>query len=248
MQALAGAAIAILIGASILVAVRLLLLYTRTRGTPEMLLGTMLLLSVGVGYPASIAATRPDFAWAALFQGIGYVSVSTGFTLLFVFTARVFRPEATWARVLAGVGSLALLGKAVHGCIQLTHNGVADMTRLPVLDIVLQTVPVAVAYLWTACESLHYYGVMRRRVSIGLADVAVADRFLLWAMMGLACASGVLLNTGAVIARMDTFHDARILIASSVTGLMQTVFLVLAFVPPRAYVSWVRSRSAAPAV
>ena len=247
MHALAGIAIAVLVGTSILVAVRLLLLHRRTGGWPELMLGAMLLLSVGVGYPMSIAATRAGHDWAATFQGIAFVGVACGFSLLFVFTWRVFRPEARWARVLAGVGVIALLGKALHGCLQVYQSGAIDMMEMPVGEILLQTGPVIVAYLWTAFESLHYYGVMRRRVSIGLADVAVTDRFLLWGLMGLTSASGVLLNTWAVVVHVDTFHSVGVPIASSITGLLQTVFLVLAFVPPHAYVAWVRSRAGAPA-
>ena len=58
MRALAAAAIGILVGASILVAARLIALHRRTGAAPELLLGAMLLLSVGVGYPLMIAADR----------------------------------------------------------------------------------------------------------------------------------------------------------------------------------------------
>jgi len=58
MQVLAGISIALLIGASIGVAVRLLRLHRRTGALPELLLGAMLLLSVGLGYTLRIAGTR----------------------------------------------------------------------------------------------------------------------------------------------------------------------------------------------
>lgn len=247
MQVLAAVAICVLIGASILVAVRLLLLHRRTGAWPEFLLGSMLLLSVGVGYPLSIAGVRGSQEWAGTCLALSFVAVSSGFSLLFVFTWRVFRPQATWARVLVAAGAITLLGKALHGCIQVHDRGVIDMVDLPVHQILLQTGPVVVAYLWTAFESLRYYGVMRRRVSLGLADVAVTDRFLLWGLMGLTSAFGVTLNTCAVLLHVDTFHSSWILLASGICGLFQTLFLVLAFVPPQSYVSWVRTRTAASA-
>jgi hypothetical protein len=56
MQAVAGLAISTLIIASLVVSVRLMVLHRRTGELPELLLGLMLFLSVGMGYPLMIAA------------------------------------------------------------------------------------------------------------------------------------------------------------------------------------------------
>lgn len=246
MQALAAAAIALLIGASVLVAVRLLLLHRRTGGWPELLLGGMLLLSVGVGYPLRIAV-RASEEWSWAFLAASYVAIAVGFSLLFVFTWLVFRPQAAWARVLAAAGVITVLGKALHGCIQVNAHGAIDVMEEPLGGILLQTGPIIVAYTWTALESLRYYAAMRRRVRLGLADVAVCDRFLLWGLMALAATSGVVLNTAAAALRVDTLGSPWVLLLSTCTGLGQAVFLVLAFLPPRSYLSWVRARAAASA-
>lgn len=247
MQSLAAGAIGVLIGASVLVSVRLLVLHRRTGAWPELLLGGMLLLSVGVGYPLHIAAQRLAETWSDPFLAVADIAVAVGFSLLFLFTRRVFRPQATWARVLAAAGVMTLLGKALHRCVQVYGPGAIHVMDLPPADTLVQTGPVIVAYVWTASESLRYYGAMRRRARLGLADVAVTDRFLLWGVMGLSATSGVVLNTLAVVLGVDVLGSPWILLVSSITGLVQAVCLVLAFVPPRAYLGWVRARAAAAA-
>src|SRR5215471_8087419 len=101
MQAFAGLGVALLIGCSIFVGLRLLAVHRRTGGSPELMLGLMLLLSVGVGYPCSIMSLRiTDLALARVLNIISSLAVNGGFALLFLFAARVFRPESAWARML----------------------------------------------------------------------------------------------------------------------------------------------------
>jgi hypothetical protein len=245
MQALAGAAIAILIVVSVIVAVRLLALSRRTGAAPERLLGGMLFLSVGIGYPLLIAVGRVGPAWVGTFFVVSALAVNIGFSLLFVFTWRVFHPEAAWAKALAGVGVLTLLLKAVERCMEVHTHGVVHVIHEPLSQSLLQTVPVMAAYAWTAWESLHYHGLMRRRVKIGLADATVSDRFLLWGLMGLFAAAGVLLNAVAIALHVEVFSNPWILLCSSATGMAQASLLVLAFLPPRSYLGWVRARAAA---
>ena len=246
MQVLAAAAVALLIGASTVVAVRLLMLHKRTGAGPELLLGWMLLLSVGVAYPLRIAADRGSPEWSGACLAVSAIAIGVGFSLLFVFTWRVFRPQAIWARVFAAAGVITVLGKALHGCVRVYRLGAIDVMDEPSAEILLQTAPLLVAYLWTACESLRYYGMMRRRVKLGLADVAVTDRFLLWGGMALSATGGVSVNTFAILLHMDALNSPPVLLVSSTFGLAQTVFLVLAFLPPRFYLNWIRARGAAP--
>ena len=240
MQIVAAAAIALLIGSSIFVAIRLLLLHRRTGGLPELLLGWMLMLSVGVGYPLRIAV---DQGGSAAFLAASYLAISVGFSLLFLFTWRVFRPQATWARIFASAGVMIELGSAAYLCVQAALHGVVNSLDLPTGEILLQTGPLMVAYGWTAWESLRYHAAMRRRVRLGLADAAVSERFLLWGLMALSATAGVALSTGAFVMRVPML-DPRLLLCSSFTGLCQTLLLLLVFAPPRAYLRWVRARAA----
>jgi len=243
MQALAAAAVALLVSVSIVVALRLLALHRRTRSAPELLLGLMLLLSVGVGYPLLIAADRAGPGSVRPLFIVSTLAVNAGFALLFAFTWRVFQPEARWARALAAAGVLALL---VNGALRCWDAVVEDQIRIAgevVAESLLQTMPVMLAYLWTAWEALRYHGLMRRRVRLGLADPAVCDRFLLWGLMALFVTAGVLLNSVALALRIEILESPWILLASSSTGLAQAVLLVLAFAPPSAYLACVRARA-----
>jgi hypothetical protein len=245
MQALAAAAIGLLVAASIAVGLRLVALHWRTGAAPELLLGAMLLLSVGVGYPLMIATARVSSEWTATLQVISTLAVNAGFSLLFAFTWRVFHPQAGWARALTAVGVLTMLVRAVQRGIQVQTHGAYDVASEPPSEAMLQGGPVIVAYLWTAWESLRYYGMMRRRVRLGLADAAICNRFLLWGMMALAVTVGVIVNMVAIALHIEVFRTPWVLLLSSTTGLAQVVLLVLTFLPPHSYLNWVRARAAA---
>jgi hypothetical protein len=245
MQALAAAAIAVLVGVSIAVGLRLLALHRRSGGTPELLLGLMLLLSVGVGYPLLIAANRAgEHAVRPIFV-VSTLAVNAGFVLLFALTWRVFQPDVLWARALAGAGALTLVVNAALRCSDALSAAEVRIGSEAVAASLIQTTPVMVAYLWTAWEALRYHGLMRRRMRIGLADPAVCDRFLLWGLTSLFATAGVLLNTVALALRVEILETPWVLLASSCTGLAQAVLLVLAFAPPSAYLAWVRARARA---
>lgn len=244
MQALAGLAILGLVAASIAVALRLLALWTRTRALPELLLGAMLLLTVGIGYPGLIAASRIEGPWLAPVYAVANVAVGAGFALLFAFTQRVFRPREGWAKALALCGIALLACNAALRLHDVLLAGHVRMGHEAVRDSLLQTAAVTLAYLWTACESLAYHAKMRRRVRLGLADPVVANRFLIWGAMSLVTSVGILLNSAALGLGMDVMNEPGVLFLSSCTGLAQAVLLLLAFLPPRSYLDRIRSRAA----
>lgn len=244
MQGLAGAAIAIFVAASIVVAVRMLALHRRTHALPELLLGGMLLLSVGVGYPAMIVADRAGPHWSATFFAMAIFGLNAGFSLLFLFTWQVFRRSSAWAGALAAAGVLALLAIMLQQWITLHERGVFHIADQPFSESLMQIVPVTTAYLWAALESLRYYALMRRRLKLGLADPEVTNRFLLYSLMGMDATVGVMLNAVAGYLHVEVLTNPWILLCSSCTGLGQTVFLLLTFVPPRSYLDWVRARAA----
>ena len=71
----------------------------------------------------------------------------------------------------------------------------------------------------------------------------MSDRFWLWGLMGASAAAGVTLNAVAIAFHVEVFSNPWILLCSSVTGLAQAGLLLLAFLPPRAYLGWVRGRA-----
>ena len=191
MQGLAAASILLLVGISLVVGVRLLALWLRTRGLPELLLGTMLVLLCGIGYPGQIVALRLEGAAVVPVYLLSNVAISVAIALLYLFTWRVFRAQDRWALVFACAGAAALGFNTVARAqeVLVTHDirmGAANM-----LEGMLQTAAVSVAYLWTAWESLRHHEMMKRRVRIGLADPTVANRFLLWGTMSLFACMGI---------------------------------------------------------
>lgn len=95
-------------------------------------------------------------------------------------------------------------------------------------------------YLWSSAESLHYYGRMRRRQRVGLADAVVTNRFFVWGFGSAAGASvlaGLLANS--LVAGSEAVASALI----SASGLVSTLTGWLAFAPPSAYRRWLTGRS-----
>ena len=146
-------------------------------------------------------------------------------------------------RWFAGAGALTLLVNAAWRCADALTLAEIRIGSEVVGESLLQTTPVLAAYLWTGWEAFHYHGLMRRRARLGLADAAVSDRFLLWGLMALCVAAGVLLNSVALALRIEILESPWILLGSSATGLAQALLLVLAFVPPSSYLAWVRARA-----
>jgi hypothetical protein len=245
MAALAGVAIGILVIASFAVAIRLLALYRRSGQLPELLLGTMLLLCVGLGYPLQIATTRVDEAAIRPLMIVSTIAIGLGFSCLYAFTWRVFRRESPIAAAAAIAGIACLVSTALWEAGRALLGG--EMRRASDVSgaSLVHASGVIAAYLWTAWESLRYHGIMKRRLKLGMADPVVCNRLLLWGLMGLAVAFGVSINLAAGLAGISIVESAGVLLASSCTGMAQTVLLVLAFAPPRGYTAWVRG--AAPA-
>jgi hypothetical protein len=244
MQTLAGLAIGTLVLASLAVAIRLLALHRRSGETPELLLGLMLLLCVGLGYPLQIAAARVEPARMQVLMGISSLAVGAGFSCLIAFTWRVFRRESQRARAgaLAGIAVLMATGgwDAFDRVVLASGRGAAD----PTAASLTHAATVIGAYVWTAYESLRYHAIMKRRERLGMADPVVCNRLLLWGLMGVIVSIGVSINVAAGIAGVSILENAPVLLASSASGLAQTVLLVLAFAPPRAYLAWVRGAAA----
>jgi hypothetical protein len=92
------------------------------------------------------------------------------------------------------------------------------------------------ALLWGSFEALRYWGMMRRRVRIGLADPVVANRFLLWGIGAFAAGFGSLVgNVVQITTGVPSTEIPWVLASSSAHGFVAAVAMWLAFVPPVAY-------------
>jgi hypothetical protein len=234
----AAVSVGVFIAASIPIGLRMLLLHRRTGDAPELLLGSMLLLVAGLGYPCAIAAQVVGPAAARPFVVASSVLMNSGSALLFLFTWRVFRPEEAWARYLAFAGVVALgfqAGLRSFDALSQAEVRVEDRALGAVLLML-------VVYVWAAVESLRNYRMMRRRMRFGLGDAIVCDRFMLFGAMALCSTAGLVLNGAALWMHIEILESPGIQFGSSVFGLVQAGVMVLAFAPPRAYLEWVRER------
>ena len=242
--------------ASLVVGTRLVLLWSRTRELPELLIGLGVLGIGPIGFGGqrvaqailqNVRAADPEAAIpgsVAVLMLVGGTAASIGVGCKLVFNTRVYHADNKlmrgfmWAGIAAAVTLLAV--------------------RIAVGDLMPHPMPTNLAHmqsfaqigvlLWGSYEALHYWAQMRRRVMLGLADPTVSNRFLLWGIGAGAAGMGSLIGSvaGIVIGRPN-FQIEWVVASSSIHGLVAAVALSLAFVPPASYLRWVRSHSASPA-
>lgn len=242
METFAGLSVGLLILSALVVTIKTLNLWRRSRGLPELLLGGMLLCATVLGYPLTILSTLiPIDQWWPI-HAAGSLAISLGFSCLVLFTLRVFRPGILWARCLAGVVIAMLVVTTGRFVVEVT--GENPRRPLEMLDVALfTTFPIAVAYLWTTVESLSYYQRLKLQLRLGLTDVVVTNRVLLWGMMTLAAGIAVVINAVAMMA--GVYLSPPIVLVSSCLGLVHASFLFLAFHPPSWYTAWLEQPTAA---
>lgn len=234
---------------SMAIGLRLGLLSRRTGARPELYLGAGLFLSGGIGYGlvigSAIVSARLGMDASAVhvagLAGLAFHHVGVAFTLAFV--VEVFRPTERWAPALAvalvGVLVVSWLGLLVSGGMPRPGTG----TGWYWLGFwVMGTYP-----FWITVESLHYWALMRRRRTLGLADPLVTNRFALFATASLLAAGAIW--TAALPGLLDLAPAEQMRIAPltlSVTGTLGFGAISaywLAFFPP----GWYARRLGAPA-
>lgn len=236
------------IGVSWALGLRLLGLARTTRQTPELCMGSSLLLIGGFGYPFALLSSLPGVQGTTL-GSLAFAlcswSVHAGVMATLLFVYLVFRRDSSYAGS-AVWGSAALL--LVTGFAQ-THVAFLGLSReatnaanlWPAVGLLTMA---TLAYGWSAAESLHYWGLMRRRRTVGLADPVSTHRFLLWGVSGAAMVIGAAANLIASVATPLSVMHPLALLVTSVCGFTSSAALVLTFVPPASYVTWLEAQGA----
>lgn len=209
--------------ASAVVGVRLLLLWRRTRQLPELSMGLGFVLAGLVGGILLQLARVHD---SASLGTAAIVCLHAGALSLAFFTVRVFRPDATWARVAFGAlvaGALVAIFVGGQGTRGAAQNGTAFW-----IGFWARALP----FGWAAFESGLYFVRMRRRVYVGLADAFVAQRFLYWTV-GAALVFWIFAQGAVVLALGGDPNDGVPLLLRSVFGLGAAAALWWAFFPRR---------------
>lgn len=236
---------------AIVVAIRLLALARRTKRVPERSLGMALGLTAGLGYGILIVGLvgrraagwddAPEFyTWII---GAGWIFHNLGVSFMLDFVRRVFRPGEAWAGILQVGLSIVLWGAWLMDALQGGLVAGRPGTYYWLCFAVIGTYP-----LWTAIEALHYWGMMRKRVQLGIADPLVANRFLLWAIASLCTMASIWtveIATFLGYERLspDAAHITSFtMIGTSVLGIVTICTYWLTFFPP----DWYRARFRTP--
>jgi hypothetical protein len=233
-------------------ALRLLNLVRGTWSIPEASAAIGYLFIAGIGYPLVAVGIG---AWQSLgdatamsLQIGGIVLLRIGLAGIFVFTWQTFRAEARWARAYTVLAALMLAAITANDIAEIASAAsyeaavaLAGTGTAAVLSVALG----ALTFVWPAAESLRYYAKLRRRQVLGLANPVVVNRFLLW---GIACTSSVIIagvNVAATLAGQNILEYQPAMILSATIGIVNTVLLTLAFIPPASYLRVVRRRAEA---
>jgi hypothetical protein len=230
---------------SLVLGMRLMLLARRTRKLPEFSMGLGLFLMGGVAYPfqvvAQVAASLPLGLRAAL-MAFAILCLSTGTTFFAVTTWRIFRPGSKAAAAGAPLVAGALLLFVVLQCA--SQGGFSALVRDRSGPFRYHILVVALPVWWASFESFRYYGMLKRRLLLGLADPVVADRMRLWGMSTLIAASTNLVSIYALFTGRDpaTWPTGAAIIGAM--GLAFSAHLWLAFFPPQSYLQRVAARGA----
>jgi len=241
MEIFAGLSVALLVLTALVIAVKTLRLWLRTRGRPELLLSLMLIAATVLGYPLAVASMQLSPAEMWPIHIASQLVMTFGYACLLLFTRDVFRPNTLWATCLVGLTlSVFLAANAVY-IAELMGESPRAPQELFGLTL-LTTAPIALSYFWTTAESLLYYRQLRLRLQLGLTEAVVANRVLLWGLMGLAAGTAVLLNLGALL--LGYFMAPVVITISSCLGLVHAGCLFLAFHPPAWYRAWLEEPGA----
>lgn len=224
---------------ALVIGARLIWLSARTRELPELLIGVAVLSLAGLGYPLSaIAREVPglDESSRGALGAIAGVLAVVGLAANTGFTWVLFRRRVAWATaLLAGVG----LGGAAMFAAQSLGGGWAGgevfWGSLPLL--------ITVSFGWAFAECGLYHVRLRRRLRLGIADPVVTNRFGLY-----AAATGLAVTTNVVgyvfwLLQLEMITHPVGGLLLFVLGTTSSALMMLAFLPPRSYLAWVRAHA-----
>jgi hypothetical protein len=226
---------------SALVGVRLLQLARRTGALPELALGLAFLLVGAAGYPLGLLSIWPGLPEPLARGGFALANLATGIgsAAVFVFTRAVFRPDAGWARALVWLGAAVLGLQSALGVARALVAEPASFAE-PDLGFSVRQAATACSYAWTAVEALRYRRLLVRRMALGLAEIELVNRFLLWAVAGLGAFLGSSVMSLVSLTGATPWQDPIALSAVGLGGFTAAICAGLAFLPPRAYLDWLR--------
>lgn len=240
MELFAGLSVVILVLTALVIATKTYLLWYRTRGLPELLLALYLTCATVTGYPLAIAMSQipPSENW--LIHVAAEVVMGLGWVWLLLFTLNVFRPGALWAWCVVSVALLFVVLAGVGYVIEVTAENPRNFEELTLL-IALNAIPSAIAYFWTTIEAFVCHRRLKMQLRLGLTNVVVVNRVLLWGTMALAAGVALVISIGAMLA--GYYLSPAVILVSSVLGVVHAGCLFFAFHPPVWYKGWLERQA-----
>jgi hypothetical protein len=215
------------------VGVRMLWVAAHTRRVPECSFGITLVGGALGGVGLVFAGGRltgeqgPFWLWAA-----ALFSMALGMSALYVGVWRIYRPGTRWGLLLA-VGGILL---ALAAMLMRTLPGEIAEPHTPSPGLLLFRLAGLGAYAWAAVEASRYWGMMRRRCALGLAEPLVTQQFLLWGVAATAAALNTpLLLSAAYVLHAPLVELPYIFLPLQINMLISSFGLWFAFFPPAFY-------------
>jgi hypothetical protein len=242
METIAGLSVVILVLTAFVVATKTFVLWLRTRELPELLLSIYLTGATVLGYPLLIAASQipPTEMWPL--HLCGSVVTNIGFSCLLLFTLKVFRPGVLWARLVVAACVLVFVSGSVYYFNELTGPSPRSAGEMLGLNV-SSTIPIAIAYFWTTAEALGYHRRLKLRLRLGLTDIGVVNRVLLWGGMTFSAGLAVVISLVGMLS--GAFMTMPLVLGLSCLGIVHAGCLFFAFHPPSWYRTWLEQRAPA---
>ncbi len=222
------------------VGIRLLLLWRRTQQLPELLIGVGVLGIGPVGFGFQLCGlqllTKGINAEGLFF--VAHVAITAGVIAKLEFNHRVYHAaNGAWLVLARTCGAIMLAFVVYHMFFsQFTPPpGRADWISN------IRSMMQAFALLWGATEALIFWSQMRKRSKLGMASLELTQRFLLWGIG--AGAAGLGTGMGALVGMIvgqRMLEIPWVVAMSSGMGFIAAAAMWLAFIPPQAYIRWVR--------
>jgi hypothetical protein len=235
---------------SLVVGVRVLVLWSRTRKLPELLLGTALLL---VGFLAFAVGTAAKLLIQGADELRGPLTILAlsieylGTSALALFAWRVFHPSDKWARALAASFGALMLAAFAGEILSGEYLRYADSEPISGLQVPFGLAARAIGPTWMAFECLRYHSKLRRRLRLGLAEPLVVHRVALWGIGIGASALGYAISiVHRLVYGVGLREHAWALLGVSALAMISAVSIGLAFFPPPGYRRWASGSSEPP--
>ncbi len=235
------------LGASGLVGLRLLWQAHQTRKLPELLMGLGLVCVIFVYLPIVAwsglgRASTGEVKTAALAFGSCFMWL--GFSCLFAFTWKTFRPDREWAMWLTFAMS-SLMAASCGGMVACLLASPPDVPSFEAAKLWtgLVRVPMIVSFSWTSYEGITNHMMCRRRQALGLSDPVVTNRFLLWSIVGIIQSSINVVSLTLHVNGVGMMRSPTALFVVAFGSFVGSILMILTFFPPAMYLNLLRDRA-----